>query len=257
MKLHDLREAGFDLVGTNHALAIFTADFPKPLEELCSTLLRHEIKCEELVKGGGGESENTQRLRKALTQKGWEKRNVVIRKTVDDRERESSTHEIDHFRKHENGAIALEIEWNNKDPFFDRDLENFQRLHTEGVISVGVIVTRGSSLQNKMLEMIRRHVTKKRICGYEDLNRLGITTPTARQKRNIEDKINRMIDQKLDRNTGTSSEYSFVEAWSAQFVADKFGAATTHWNKLQARISRGVGNPCPLVLIGIPASVVT
>ena len=25
-----------------------------------------------------------------------------------------------------NKLIALEIEWNNKDPFFDRDLENFK-----------------------------------------------------------------------------------------------------------------------------------
>jgi Restriction endonuclease BglII len=35
------------------------------------------------------------------------------------------------------GVVALEIEWNNKDPFFDRDLENFKRLHAEGAISVG------------------------------------------------------------------------------------------------------------------------
>src|SRR5262249_14440838 len=33
------------------------------------------------------------------------------------------------------GTIALEIEWNNKDPFFDRDLENFKRLHSDGAIS--------------------------------------------------------------------------------------------------------------------------
>lgn len=42
--------------------------------------------------------------------------------------------------------LALEIEWNNKDPFFDRDLENFKRLHAEGAISVGVLITRGASL---------------------------------------------------------------------------------------------------------------
>lgn len=33
--------------------------------------------------------------------------------------------------------------------------------------------------------------------------------------------------------------------------------ATTHWSKLQERVQRGVGNPCPLVLIGLPASIVT
>jgi hypothetical protein len=48
----------------------------------------------------------------------------------------------------------------------------------------------------------------------------------------------------------------FAEAFARSFVADKFGAATTHWDKLAARIARGVGNPCPLLLIGLPAGVV-
>jgi len=46
-----------------------------------------------------------------------------------------------------------------------------------------------------------------------------------------------------------------AEAFARKFVADKFGAATTHWAKLEERISRGVGNPCPLLLIGLPESV--
>lgn len=50
---------------------------------------------------------------------------------------------------------------------------------------------------------------------------------------------------------------SFREAFTDKFVSDKFGAATTHWDKLQARVDRGVGNPCPLLLIGMPASIVT
>ena len=50
---------------------------------------------------------------------------------------------------------------------------------------------------------------------------------------------------------------AFPEAWSASFVQDKYGAATTHWRKLEDRVRRGVGNPCPLVLIGLPGSIVT
>ena len=42
-----------------------------------------------------------------------------------------------------------------------------------------------------------------------------------------------------------------------KFVADKFGEATTHWRKLEDRISRGVGNPCPVVTIGLPDSIVS
>ncbi len=49
----------------------------------------------------------------------------------------------------------------------------------------------------------------------------------------------------------------FREAWTSHFVGDKFGVATTHWSKLQDRVKRGVGNPCPLLLIGIPDTAVT
>jgi hypothetical protein len=46
-----------------------------------------------------------------------------------------------------NGGMRLEIEWNNKDPFYDRDLNNFRLLFDLRVIEVGVIVTRASNLQ--------------------------------------------------------------------------------------------------------------
>ena len=48
----------------------------------------------------------------------------------------------------------------------------------------------------------------------------------------------------------------FSEEFSRLFVNDKFGSATTHWDKLQERVKRGVGNPCPLLLIGIPAACI-
>jgi hypothetical protein len=44
--------------------------------------------------------------------------------------------------------VAVEIEWNNKDPFFDRDLNNFRLLFDLRVVSVGVIITRGDALQD-------------------------------------------------------------------------------------------------------------
>jgi len=49
-------------------------------------------------------------------------------------------------------GIAVEMEWNNKDPFFHRDLNNFSSPHNEGVIAVGVIVTRGPALQARLAQ---------------------------------------------------------------------------------------------------------
>ena len=39
------------------------------------------------------------------------------------------------------------MEWNNKDPFYDRDLATFRLLFELNVLSVGVIITRSSELQ--------------------------------------------------------------------------------------------------------------
>lgn len=241
MSLSDLDAAGFDVMTANHAMAVLTKDFPGPLAELCDTVGQVELRDTELVGGGGGEAQSTQRLRRALSARGWRKHNVVIRKIVDGEERAATTHEIDHVRKTPNGTLALEIEWNNKDPFFDRDLENFQRLHAEGAISVGVIVTRGVSLQNDLRKIVLGFAIRHGVQGYEDLERFGVR-PTGRQQQMVE--------------KGVRAGHNFVDTWSHVFVSDKFGAATTHWSKLRERLDRGVGNPCPLLLIGIPSSVV-
>ena len=236
MTLNVVEVAGFEIEYLNHAKAVLERDFPEPADELRDILLGTAIQAEELVRGGGGESPVTQRLRRALTEKGWSTRRVTIRKFVDDSERASSTHRIDHVRTTDAGSVALEIEWNNKDPFFDRDLETFQRLHSEGAISVGVIITRGSSLQSALPKIVLDFARQHDIASFDDLTAFGYN-PTVRQRRQVE--------RRLDGS-------DFATEWSRAFVTDKFGAATTHWAKLQERVSRGVGNPCPLLLIGIP-----
>jgi hypothetical protein len=51
---------------------------------------------------------------------------------------------VDYFRN----RVAIETEWNNKDPFYDRDLTTFRLLFELNVLSVGVIITRASELQD-------------------------------------------------------------------------------------------------------------
>jgi len=229
----------------SHSTAILAVDFPEAVAELESALLTVTIPIEEIIAGGGGEAKGTQRLRRALNAAGWLKTTFTIKKTVNNRERESISHEIDHVRESPSGTVALEIEWNNKDPFFDRDLENFKRLHVDGAISVGVIVTRGRSLHTNMRSLVRRFVDERQIQAFGDLKQWGYE-PTSRQRRAIETRVTRK-----------KNPLTFHEAFVDKFVGDKFGEATTHWRKLEDRVHRGVGNPCPLVLIGLPDSVVT
>lgn len=236
-----LKTAGFEVLTLHHAEAILQHDLGQAASEIESVLSAAHLPAEELVRGGGGEGELTQRLRRALTKLGWIKHNFEIKKIVDGIEKESISHEIDHVKRFDRGTFALEIEWNNKDPFFDRDLENFKRLHADGVISIGGIITRGESLQSALRDLICAFAEKRGINSLDDA--AAYYAPTERQRTNIQKAVH--------------SKGDFHAGWAHAFVSDKFGEATTHWRKLHDRVQRGVGNPCPLVLIGIPKEIVT
>lgn len=241
--LERLERRSFEIGYYAHAEAILRVDFPGALNEIESVLRAISIPIEEIVGSGGGEAAGTQRMRKAFDAVGWKKTTFEIEKIVNGKRRGSVSHEIDHV-KNWNGAgtLALEIEWNNKDPFFDRDLENFKRLHADGAISAGILITRGSSLQASLRAAILRFAQERQIVSFADLEKFGVE-PTKRQIREIEKRVARSS--------------IFAEAWANFFVGDKFGESTTHWRKLQDRVQRGVGNPCPLLLIGLPAEIVT
>lgn len=240
-----LKAKGFDVIFVSHAAGILAQDFPEAITELEHALSDLELPITEIIGSGGGETKFTQRLRKTLAAKHWKKHIFDITKTVDGVPKESTSHEVDHVRRFDGiGVVAMEIEWNNKDPFFDRDLENFKRLHAEGAISVGVLVTRGSSLQAELWNAVRKFATDRKINSFEDLAKNGYV-PTPKQKANVLKRVERKKEPVL-----------FADAWTDNFVGNKYGQATTHWDKLQHRVQRGVGNPCPLVLLGLPASMI-
>lgn len=244
--LEALLERGFDVEFVSHAEAILGVDFPDAAGDLENVLLDFKIPIEEIIAGGGGEAKGTQRLRRALADLGWTKTTFTVEKIINRVPRESQSHEVDHVKEYPSGArIALEIEWNNKDPFYDRDLENFKRLHADGAISIGIIVTRGRSLHDSMHAFVRQFLEAQAIDDLGKLQAFGYD-PTRNQKADIQKRMSR------ERNP-----IPFETAFTDKFVSDKFGEATTHWRKLEDRVHRGVGNPCPLVLIGLPASIIT
>lgn len=246
----NLVSAGFQVEFHSHAEAILAGDFPSVEGELEDILLNATIPVEEIIAGGGGEAKGTQRLRRGLQGKEWATMEFVVEKRINDVPREAISHKIDHVKSfalkdQTTATVALEIEWNNKDPFFDRDLENFKRLHADGAISVGMIITRGRELHDSMRELVARFYDQRDITGFNDLLQWGYD-PTAKQRAAIKKRMERKRDP-----------LSFRDAFIDKFVSDKFGQATTHWRKLEDRVHRGVGNPCPLVLIGLPKGIVT
>ena len=243
--LQSLMDKGFDVLFLSHARSILEGEFPEALIEIERVLSAIELPISEIIGSGGGETQFTQRLRRALATLNWKKHIFEIGKTIDGVPRESTSHEVDHVKRYvDAGVVAMEIEWNNKDPFYDRDLENFKRLHAEGAISVGIIITRGQSLQESLWDAVHRFAAERGIDSIEKLSDNGVV-PTPKQRANI-----------LKRVVRNKDPVPFATAWADNFVGNKFGQATTHWSKLMHRVERGVGNPCPLLLIGLPASII-
>lgn len=242
----ELDRMGFNIATRSFGEALINYAFPEAARELADILEGFRIPTSELIAGGGGEATLTQRLRRALSEKNWRKHEFYVSKTVDGVETVSQTHEVDHVKRFSNGTLALEIEWNNKDPFFDRDLENFSRLHADNVIALGVIITRGLSMQQNFKRIVTEYAYRHSIKSIDSLDehlRGMDRVLTPRQRKNLCTAIERTAD-------------GFEQTWADLFVRDKYGHATTHWDKLEARLSRGVGSPCPFIGIGLPVEII-
>lgn len=127
-----------------HASAILKNDFPNEWKDITSLLQQFTLNKSWLVVGGGRKSGVSEAIDGYLYQRGWAEKEFDTSVRVDDNVMDSPTHKIDCYKN----RVALEIEWNNKDPFFDRDLNNFRLLFDLRAISVGVIITRCDHLQD-------------------------------------------------------------------------------------------------------------
>lgn len=126
-----------------HASAILQADFEVEYIDLCDVLTRFRLRKSALVVGGGRKSDVAGWIDGGFEAKGWKERHFDTKIVVDEHEIKSPTHKVDCFKN----RVALEIEWNNKDPFYDRDLNNFRLLFELRTVSLGIIITRCDELQ--------------------------------------------------------------------------------------------------------------
>lgn len=127
-----------------HACAILHNDFPNEWADILDVLTEFRLKKSWLTVGGGRKSKISKFIDSFLFDRGWEEKSFDTQVILDEYSMDSPTHKIDCYKN----RVALEIEWNNKDPFFDRDLNNFRLLFDLRAISVGIIITRCDELQD-------------------------------------------------------------------------------------------------------------
>ena len=148
------------------AAVLLSEAHPERFKELCEALRTFWITTTMIRTAGGNESDIPKLLSQTLRPLGWnetlirgdlvvrlsakeligERRNKPLYRTTNKqlrRERYLDGHKIDYVKD----RVAFDLEWNSKDQTFDRDLYAFSAFAQCGVIDVGVLVTRGESLE--------------------------------------------------------------------------------------------------------------
>jgi hypothetical protein len=153
-----------------HASSILMTDFGDLFCDVVDVLSRFKLKKSDIVVGGGSKTKIADWIDTELTKKGWVEEEFTTRVRVERdqknfREYESPTHKVDCFKANKNGGVGFEIEWNNKDPFFDRDLNNFRLLFELRTVSVGIILTRSEELNAVLKELVRKKLKPKSAFG--------------------------------------------------------------------------------------------
>ena len=126
-----------------NATGVLQTACPDEWAEIIDVLSKFRLLKSEIVQAGGSRSPISKGIDGAFYALGWREKQFMTSIKVDDQIYESPTHKVDCFK----GRVAIELEWNIKDPFFDRDLNNFRLLFDLRAIDVGVIVTRSTELQ--------------------------------------------------------------------------------------------------------------
>lgn len=136
----------FRIEERHHATAILSADFSHEFDDILAWMEQFSLRRSAILKRGGNKSLIAKEIDAFFQNEcgGWTKRRFSTSVMVDDIASETPTHEIDNFRN----RIGIEMEWNNKTEFYDRDLNNFRLLWQLNVVSVGVLIVRLTELQD-------------------------------------------------------------------------------------------------------------
>lgn len=135
-----------------NAVAVLTAAYPEEWADIVAVLSEFRVLRSDIgEKGekGGGKSKVAIRMDRLFLDRGWRPKEFDTKFLVDGIPIESPTHQVDCFKD----KVALELEWNNKTEFYDRDLNNFRLLFDLRVVDVGVIITRCDELQQTFNEL--------------------------------------------------------------------------------------------------------
>ncbi len=149
----------YEIHDYKHASAILAKEFPNEFKEICESLKSFRFSKNDILVGGGNESNIPKLFSDILRPLGWKEKNLEAELNVfeikgkSSRELKSSIHHGSHKVDYLKGRIAFDLEWNSKDQTFDRDLYAFRAFFEYDAISLGILVTRSNELDPLFKEL--------------------------------------------------------------------------------------------------------
>lgn len=158
----------YEVYSYRGAAAVLSQSFPDQFSQIIDALNRLEIT-RTMIRTPGGSKGPIAKYIDTLFTSEWQetrisadlhvrlnhaRKDLVISEYI--RNGYLDGHRIDFL----NGRVAVDLEWNSKDQTYDRDLYAFSAFHSAGAIDVGVLITRGSSLDNTFFRSLGKVIKK-------------------------------------------------------------------------------------------------
>lgn len=176
----------FEIYSYRNAGAVLAGSFPVEFKLILSVLEKFVIT-KAMIRQPGGSKGPIAKYVDTLFPSDWtetrisadlhvrlldaKKKKSVLQEYV--REGYLDGHRIDFVK----GRVALDLEWNSKDQTYDRDLYAFSAFYEAGAIDVGIILTRGASLDNDFFRGLGKVLKKDGSEGQEDVyQKFGAST---------------------------------------------------------------------------------
>jgi hypothetical protein len=145
---------GYAVRNINFGEELLDTAFPRHAASLVRVLAAWRTTWADIGAPGGALSRPTRDLADAFAKAGWVEQAFELEVRLNGVPTVGRSHKVDHFMNKTPDdpfpGIAVDVEWSNKDEFFDRDLINFEALHSARGIAVGILICRSAELHAEM-----------------------------------------------------------------------------------------------------------
>lgn len=159
----DAIRAKFEIYSYRNAASILKSSFPSQFEQIVDALEAFSITT-AMIREPGGSKGQIAKYVDTLFRDEWAETRISADLHVKLLHAKKGSEIIDQYTRQGfldghridfvNGRVAVDLEWNSKDQTYDRDLYAFSAFYEAGAIDLGVVITRGTSMDNSFFRTL-------------------------------------------------------------------------------------------------------